>query len=97
MNVCGDCQKAPNGNCGKHLESYMGAVSHAERPMEVPKTAQQLIQEAVEKALAQEKAKWAGVVQACKIAVPKNHVPCGCKRCFAINQALQGIEHPELF
>lgn len=91
MNQCSDCQKAANGNCGKHLESYLGAVSHAGSQVEVPKTTQQLIQEAVDKAVLQEKAKWAGIVQACKVAVPKNHVPCGCKRCFAVSQALQGI------
>lgn len=85
MIQCNDCAKAANGNCGKHLESYMGAVSHPERPVEVPKTTGQLIREAVFR----EKMKWMEIVQAWKQGTPKNHVPCGCKKCFALTQALQ--------
>jgi hypothetical protein len=92
MNQCSDCRKAANGNCGKHLESYLGAVSHVGSLVEVPKTVEQLIKEVVDKAVLQEKAKWTEIIQACKLGVPKNHVPCGCKRCFALSQALQGVQ-----
>jgi hypothetical protein len=89
MNQCGDCLKAPNGNCGKHLESYLGAVSHSGAAVEAPKTVQQLIQEAVDKATLLEKGKWMEIMGAWKQGTPKNHIPCGCKKCQALGQALQ--------
>jgi len=91
MVQCEDCRKAASGNCGKHLESYLGAVSFDRKPEELPKTTEQLIREEVSKAIAAEKEKWAAVAQALKLALPKGHVPCGCKRCFALNQALQKV------
>lgn len=89
MIQCCDCAKAANGNCGKHLESYLGTVSYPERPTEVPKTVEQLIREAVDKAVLQEKGKWMEIMQAWKQGTPKDHIPCGCKKCFALTQALQ--------
>lgn len=87
MIQCSDCQKAANGNCGKHLESYLGAVSYPEP--EKPKTVEQLIKEAVEKAVSREKDQWMGIMYAWKRGTPKDHIPCGCKKCFALTQALQ--------
>lgn len=89
MNQCSDCAKTANGNCGKHLESYLGAVSHAGSQVEVPKTVQQMIQEAVDKAVLAEKSKWMEIMGAWKQGNPKNHIPCGCKKCLALSQALQ--------
>lgn len=87
MNQCSDCLKAANGNCGRHLESYLGSVAHAPAPE--PKTTAELIQEAVGLALAAERARHADIALAYYLPVPKNHIPCGCKRCLAISQALQ--------
>lgn len=87
MNQCSDCAKAANGNCGRHLESYLGSVSYQPAPPE--KSVATLIQEAVDKAVTQEKMKWMEIVQAWKQGNPKNHNPCGCKKCFALTQALQ--------
>jgi len=101
MNQCSDCLRTASGNCGKHLESYMGAAgySSAAAPIQAPvKTAQQLIDEAVMKAVLLEKGKWMEIVQAWKRGTPKDHVPCGCKKCFALGQALQSapvyLENP---
>jgi hypothetical protein len=89
MNQCSECLKAANGNCGKHLESYMGSVSYEAPPPE--KTVAMLIIEAVEKELAAERARWAPVIAAWKMGNPKNHEACGCKKCFALGQALQSV------
>lgn len=86
---CGDCARAANGNCGKHLESYLGAVSYPEPP--TPKTVVQLIQEAVGKAVAAERERWSAVAAVSRMVNPKDHQACGCKKCFALGQALQGI------
>lgn len=88
MTWCADCQATASGNCGRHLESYLGTVAHQEAP--APKSAEQLLQEAVAKAVMQEKMKWMEVMGAWKRGTPKDHIPCGCKKCFSLNQALQG-------
>lgn len=90
MIPCDECRKAANGNCGKHLESYMGTVAHPEPPVEVPKTVAVLIREAVDEAVLAEKAKWMEISKAYRMGFPKNHIPCGCKKCFGLNQTLQG-------
>jgi hypothetical protein len=89
MNQCSDCLKTASGNCGKHLESYIGAVGFTAAVEAPQKTVRQLVDEAVAKAVLQEKSSWLEILQAWKQGNPKNHIACGCKKCFALGEALR--------